>query len=86
MKEEFIWTCQENYLKILSVEGEVGSLNKKLEKYEEKSEDMEAHNRKEAVIISRTAVSAASTNEGLHSIVPDTYEGFRKQKAMCNQS
>ena len=37
-------------MNIHSLEGEVGLL-KMLEKYEEKSKDMEAYNRKEAVII-----------------------------------
>ena len=56
-------------MKIHSFEGEVGLLKKKLEKYDEKSEDMEAYNRKEAVIISGIAVPAASINEDCKLLV-----------------
>ena len=69
MKKNFIRICQENSMKIHSLEGEVGLLKNKLEKYEEKSDDMEAYNRKEAVIISGTAVPVASTNEDCKPLV-----------------
>ena len=70
MKEDFIGICQENSMKIHhSLGGEVGLMKTKLEKCEEKSEDMETYNRKEAVIISGTAVPAASTNEDCNTLV-----------------
>ena len=68
MKEDSIRICQENSMNIHSLEGEVGLL-KMLQKYEEKSQDVEAYNRKEAVIISGMAVPAASTNEDCESLV-----------------
>ena len=54
-------------MNIHSLEGEVGLL-KMLEKYEEKSKDMEAYNRKEAVLISSTVIPAASTKEDCKSL------------------
>ena len=71
MKTEFQQNCQQNSNRIQSLEDAVRTLNRKLKKLEEKSDESEAYSRRNTIILSGIDLPAGSSTENCIQVVTD---------------
>ena len=84
MKTEFQQICQQNSDRIQGLEDEVRTLNKKIEKLEEKSDESEAYSRRDTTILSGNDLPAWSSTENCTQVVMDIVKS--KLKVTINSS
>ena len=84
MKTEFQQICQQNSDRIQSLEDEVRTLNKKIKKLEEKSDESEAYSRRNTIILSGNDLPAGSSTENCTQVVVDIVKS--KLKVTINPS
>ena len=78
MKTDFQQICQQNTDRIQSLEDEICTLNKKIKKLEEKSDEGETYSRRDTIILSGNDLPAGSSTENCTQLAVDVVKNIIK--------